>query len=283
MKFKKIFIGCVPRSGSTLLARHFTCYEHALITPESPFKKDLINYEKSLITKKNLIKKLYSCRKFRSWNINLSNINLSKYANKNIEQFIEAYALNINKNFKQIVWVDHTPENLLHIHEFTKHYKFDGVIHLIRDPRAVVSSLLNVNWAYNDIYNLSYYYRDISLRNSFNYNDYSGKKFSIRFEDFALDHEVLHTLIKEKFPFLIRAFSRPLGIEIPSFSKKQHSKVNDTIDLDSLYLWKKNLKPSDINQIIQTNYSFINKHYNLESDYRFEEFSLKKAAFRRFF
>ena len=277
----KILIGCVPRSGSTLFSRLLNKFNCVIITPESGFKKDIIDYKLNKINKHELVNKLSCCNKFLAWGVSFNEINFDESVDEIFNKLILSYAKNHNiKLTDEIFWIDHTPENLQHIHIYVEHLKINGIINLVRDPRAVISSLLKVKWSYDDIYNLSYFYRDTYLTNFFSYSHFKDKKIIVQYEELCNKNDLCLLNICEYFS-INQTLKLNSNISLPEYTKKQHELVNKPIDLSRVDSWKTILTKYELNTINSILGDILTLDYNEYNNISFKYRSLKKMILKR--
>ena len=144
-----IFIVGVPRSGTTLLRLILTSHPDICIPPESTFFVDL-EQKYSLPDNKQIqinefIAELYDNKKFREWNINrfalqqrLENSNCLTYCDYVV--LIYKFYLEQNK-LSASIWGDKNPQYIYDTDLIFKYFPQARVIHIVRDVRAVYSSL----------------------------------------------------------------------------------------------------------------------------------------------
>lgn len=85
-------------------------------------------------------------------------INITKkFTEKQILQksanFINRLFMKVAKDHKKFIWCEKTPQNILDIEFLYKLFPDTKFIHIKRDPREIVYSLLNQKWAPNNIIN----------------------------------------------------------------------------------------------------------------------------------
>ena len=144
-----IFIVGVPRSGTTLLRLILTSHPDICIPPESTFFVDL---EQKYGSSNNIynqidefIEELYKNKKFREWNINRLELKKKLEENSNLQYhncISSIYQLYLNKNNSLAsIWGDKNPKYVYHTDLIFKYFPHARIIHIVRDVRAVYSSL----------------------------------------------------------------------------------------------------------------------------------------------
>lgn len=151
-----------PRSGTTLLketlnlnSKIFVPHETNLIAPIAY----LIDSIENELIGKELIEKLITSSKVYGHTLRpyLDEIDIScslQEADYTLSGIIESIFGNLAKKVNKITCGDKSPNDLLSVQILQNLGLFDSnikIIHIVRDIRAVVSSLLNVDWAPRDI------------------------------------------------------------------------------------------------------------------------------------
>ena len=149
-------VGC-PRSGTTLLAGLLSAHSKLSCGPETEFFTGLC-----IANRNNRL-----CRA-KTWPEEAANYLFSKVHEKPIPDYYGIARTEIISYLKQREnscpailesltethmrqqgkqrWVEKTPTHLIHLREIRRHYPDAPVIRIIRDPRDVALSLLNVPW-----------------------------------------------------------------------------------------------------------------------------------------
>lgn len=137
-----VFIGGVDRSGTTLLGSLLATIPGAVITPESAFKTSVTwAGAAGLPGYRTQIKNNYQ---FRAWGIqDLEDIEADSQA-AFLETMVARYA-----GGPAGCWVDHTPNNLQHIRYLKSLFPGARFLHIVRDGRAVASSVMPLEWGPN--------------------------------------------------------------------------------------------------------------------------------------
>ncbi len=125
-----IIIGGSPRSGTTLLQNMLDCHSKILGGPEFLHLPDIIELRKKLRTSLD-----------REW-INL--ICSYEDVDNHIREMIEAFLIGFADKQKANLLCEKTPESVLVFSELAEVLPDTRFIHIVRDPRATISSLLEV-------------------------------------------------------------------------------------------------------------------------------------------
>ncbi|MEM8809709.1 MAG: sulfotransferase [Cyanobacteria bacterium P01_G01_bin.38] len=148
MNLSPIFIVGVPRSGTTLLASLLSAHPAIAISPESHF----FNYWLPTwgnLPLETLWQELRQSQRFSYFGMDADTV-WARTQTKGqptqqtlFESMLETYAAQLNKPR----WGEKTPMHYQHLDQIFDWYPNASVLWLLRDPRAVVSSLLKAHWA----------------------------------------------------------------------------------------------------------------------------------------
>lgn len=152
----------------------------------------------------------------------------------------------------KVRWGDKTPGYVLHLGLLKKLYPNARIIHIIRDARDVVPSLLryeSVGPQTNSVVETAYYWKkhvSSGVRDGNRF--FKDQYLQIRFEDLILETEqVIITIcdfIGEEFESQMLEFNRNSSRYVPQWS--WHKQVNSRLDKGRVALWKKNLDRYDL-------------------------------------
>jgi hypothetical protein len=271
---KKVFIGGCDRSGTTLLGSLIGKVEGAVVTPESQFKTEFVeNF--GLLNELNIshVTWLIHHWRFVLWDFEASELDeiKEKALGQRLEVFCEiAVIIYARKNnIKKVsLWVDHTPDNMRKCQIIKKLFGEDYIsfIHIVRDPRAVFSSVKNLDWGPNTAFFGAKWYA-VNITNSI-VNEMSYNIFRVRFEELIVHNEqILLEVCKEISICYILSERTISSFTVPSYTKKQHSKIkSNSFQKSSISSWRKKLTFSEINEIErQLGDTIVSLGYNLEN------------------
>jgi len=115
--------------------------------------------------------------------------------------FVDAMFSNAAKQTGAPVWSEKTPNNLWAINFIQELFPESLFIHVKRDPRGVIASMLKMTWAPNDIETLCVWAKpdlekwlQLESREGFNRQNY----FEFKLEDFAKDPQQYLTPVATK-------------------------------------------------------------------------------------
>jgi len=125
-----IFIGGAPRSGTTLLQNMLDSHPDILGGPEFLHIPDIIHLRNKLHTSLS-----------REW---ITLITSYEEVDTHIKSLIENFLLPFAKKHGAKILSEKTPENILVFPELTELFPDARLIQVVRDPRAIVASMLQV-------------------------------------------------------------------------------------------------------------------------------------------
>lgn len=125
-----IFVGGAPRSGTTLVQNMLDSHPDILGGPEFMHLPDIIQ----------LRKKMYDSVKKRRIDLYCSYEDIDKH----IRTLIEAFLLPFMEKYGSYILSEKTPGNVLVFTELMDLFPESKFIHVLRDPRAIVASMLQV-------------------------------------------------------------------------------------------------------------------------------------------
>lgn len=136
----KLFIGGIERSGTTVLASALARYLNGVAIPEAQFKKFLLASD----TGPEVMRDVRQSMRFRLWDLPYQEYQAASGA----ETFdcIVDHMLAKHGIATPALTIDHTPENCGCGAELLAAFPEACLIHITRDPRAVISSLMRTDW-----------------------------------------------------------------------------------------------------------------------------------------
>lgn len=271
-KLQPIFIGGCGRSGTTMLASMLGVNNQVIVTPESQFKIELPTPNSFDIEK--LVKWLRSNKRFAAWNMNLDSARYkSQNASYSQQEFMNwlvwefAHQTMSEGDYKY--WVDHTPLNILTYEKLFKIYPEAKIVNLVRDGRAVASSVLPLDWGPTTILGASDFWRESIVEGANAENMYPDNVMRVHYESLLLNTE---ETLEKLCLWLGITFSPDMcsssGFAVPSVTKKQHALVGKGVDKSRLSAWRNKLTAREIEcfeaecseMLIRFGYELENSH-----------------------
>jgi hypothetical protein len=262
MNREPIFIVGIQRSGTTLLSAMLASHSHISCGPETHFFQRLSRENIDQIT--NPISWPHKALEFIK-SITYTNYNDPKSGRISI---YEKYHLNDEKlweylinqkpgiesllnsilepymqSLKKIRWAEKTPDHIKHVNLIRAYFPKSPIIRIIRDPRDVALSLLNVPWGAKNYYEAIDYCKSL-LYQSRDFFDNDKLSYTLRYEDLVEQPEVelkkLCDFIDEKFEDSMLDTSTS-GKQVNSQNVLWKKKVQEPVDKNRAYNWKNHL------------------------------------------
>ena len=247
---KAIFVGGCPRSGTTYLASLLANFPGVIVTPESKFKHACISeYEvREKLRKKTIESRFNRDFYFRLWECPFPNgapdvFDQSAYRWL-MNRLINDYANKVGFDRNYDTWVDHTPSNLGSGKFLMSLYPKAKFVHIVRDPRAVISSLIDKDWGPHDLMAASdYWLTKISVANAFCAR-YPDVCMTVRYEDLIEDTANTINSVARFCEFKTHDvdLNAMAGVyQVPTYSMNQHRLVCAAPDQSRVDGWLKEI------------------------------------------
>lgn len=247
-----VFIGGCGRSGTTLLGAILGSHSDCLTIPEFQFKLNIIqacNYKTHLHTDTNEILK---DKRFKIWRINVDaeNLqeNLAKSAIHTVDFFVKKYAESINSSKSPKLWIDHTPTNMKYAKTLLEVFPQAKFIHIVRDGRAVASSVMPLDWGPNTITKAASWWVE-HMAYGLAAESFLGqdKIIRIKYEDLISEPE---ETVKNLCSYLDIEYQHSMleatGFKVPFYTSVQHNLIGKRLDVTRLNDWEKKLASEEI-------------------------------------
>lgn len=242
-----VFICACKRSGTTMLGSMLGASPDAYTTPESQFKFDLLKNDN--LTEDYFKNEIMSNFRFKLWNLNseyiIKNFKKNKSGKFHLDNILNYYKRKFNIN--KYCWIDHTPNNILHISLLAKIYPKSKFIFLIRDGRAVMNSFFNVPWGCNTAYEAANEwskYNSVGLAAKLKYKN----RVKIVFYENIVADSVNE--LKNICNYLNIKYNNNMikgeGTFLPKYTIKQHNEVGKQANEYNINKWKDKLRDKDI-------------------------------------
>lgn len=250
-----VFIVGVPRSGTTLIRNRLNSHTKISIAPEIHFFnhwwKRYKDFDLSESSDFNQFWEVFTnSERFKYLDIDAKDVlnDLNAQSNRSFktlfQSVLKVYAQKSNKN----VYGEKTPANFLYVDKIFSWYPNAKVIWVIRDPRAVSSSYLDVPWQkYGLIVPTRKWNKSIKIHSRF---VNSHKLMTVKFEEF-LKHE--SKILTEIFSFLgldellekTNNYDNQKDLRT-GWAHEHFKKADQEIDLKSIDKWKGKLSYREI-------------------------------------
>lgn len=245
---KPFFIGGCDRSGTTMLGALLGSHPECLCIPESQFKIPAYRIwqeQQESVDQVNLLKWISQQYSFKIWNVNIDALSISeKFSTfqNTMDWVVSQYGQSLGRDHFHS-WVDHTPNNIQYGKMLLDMFPNAKIIHIVRDGRAVASSILDLDWGPNQIDKAAnYWLKRLAFGFALELFCKKDQVYRVRYEDVLLDTE---NTIKKICGFLgLQFYSCMLnnnGFQVPLFTACQHALVGKPLDLTRVNSWKSSL------------------------------------------
>lgn len=265
---KPVFICGCGRSGTTLIGTLLGNHTDCLTIPEFQFKNEIINFYESHDRSTNLsyiLNKLKDHRRFKLWQLNIqSNLvleqeELIQKPEQIINFIVSIYGETIGKK-KSKFWIDHTPINCKYAITLLKLFPDAKMIHIVRDGRAVASSVMPLDWGPNTIIKAaSWWVEWVGYGLAAESFLKKHQIIRIKYEDLLIEPEIT---LKRLCSYLEIDYQPSMiegkGFNVPLYSSKQHHLVGSKPDKTRVNAWEKKLKPRQIEIFENLTGDFLN-------------------------
>ncbi len=293
-----IFIVGCPRSGTTVLAATLNAHSKILVTTETHFFNNISKqpYLKADITRVSL-NKFFKEERIIDF-INANKINEQKFIEKYLSQ-----KTGQNKEDKALIFdllmqealansskervCEKTPQHMLCVNEILETYPKAKILHIVRDGRDTVNSLLKMPWRPEGLLNNTRYWLQYTLHGlKAEINLPRDRFFTVHFEDFLKKPE---ETLKFVCDFLDEDFEESMlnagtsgGAVFADWENDWKGKASQNLDSSRIGAWRKELSEDD--QVI-LNYLLTKRLQEL--NYLVDEISVgfrhKIAVFKEYF
>lgn len=250
-----VLIGGCDRSGTTLLGSLLGNHCECICAPESQFKIEMLRYADWMsddVDLLHVLSKIKDLFHFKLWDINidLEAIPLEKIGSSYKELMIWIVKQYGKKHGKPnpSMWIDHTPSNTRYAHTLFEFFPEAKMLHIIRDGRAVASSIMRLEWGPNTINNAARYWVEkvaYGLAAELCWGDARVKR--VMYEDLAQNPE--RTLRRICYWLNIDYQSDMIhgnGFVVSPYTKSQHALVGKEPNFERANAWKNELTSRQI-------------------------------------
>ncbi|MDC0739683.1 sulfotransferase [Cognatishimia sp. SS12] len=218
--------GC-DRSGTTILSRELgNLIPNSIVLPEAHFFAELRKVPLGAL-QNNLVQALSTNQRYQIWGKGELRFNFTFETYE--ELFIRLAFLNFDVPVETEVLIDSTP--IAYLWKVNGEFKNSTFIHIKRDARSTVRSLLNVSWGPTHTGKAVEYWIDrVHLARQLT-------EFEVNFEDFisqsrAQINSLLLYLENTGFCPNMGDFNQSIDIKtLPEFTRKQHKLLGKALDL----------------------------------------------------
>lgn len=231
-----IFILGCQRSGTTMLASMLSRLEGCISLPESNFKFSLFD-QASEAERLIKIKAEYT---FRVWDVPLEK--LSGDVESDYQVIIRNF---VSKNYGEDqdvkAWVDHTNLNLKYCHRLGEAFPEAKFIHLIRDGRAAMASVMKLDWGPVDPLQAATWWTTAIARGLAAENSLGERIIRVKYEDILTNPDREMSSLTDFLGFGPESIINDPSFQVPGYSQKQHALVGHEPDPSRIDRWLQDL------------------------------------------
>ncbi len=244
-----IFIGGCDRSGTTLLGSILGSHPACVVTPESPFKTDVISSLPGTGdgAGQPALEAIGRHWRFKIWNHRLPrDLRPGTYAEA-LHAVVASYAASHDRP-ADARWVDHTPNNLRFAPTLLALFPGARFVHMVRDGRAVAASVMPLDWGPSTAYFAAPWWVErvaygLAAESSLG----PERVLRVRFEELVTRPEdtigrVLEFAGLDPDPAV---FGTPQGVR-PAYTSKQHALIGRPVDPSRATAYRSKLSRRDI-------------------------------------
>ena len=247
---KPILVGGCGRSGTTMLGAMLGAHTECLTVPESSFMIDLLRrFDRpgSDVRFPEMLDVLAGTKKFKLWGLN-SGLNPVRegelggsYA-EFIEWMVRNYARQQGRT-RPGYWVDHTPTNVNWASLLFDLFPQARLIHIVRDGRAVASSVMALDWGPNTVMDAARWWTG-NVANGLAAESCWGRERvrRVRYED-LVQHPA--RMLEDLCDFLDIEYQAEMvdvdGFKVPGYWASTHALVGKTPQLERIRAWEREL------------------------------------------
>ena len=264
MNLEPIFIVGVQRSGTTLLAAMLAAHSRLSCGPETHFFRRLAQVDAASLCAPDT----WPCaaaqfvRSITHTGVEphtrKSLVDKYRLAPDSIDTYLRTKAPSIPEILRSVTeqhmiakakvrWVEKTPDHLLHTAAIREYFPGAPIIHIVRDPRDVALSLMNVPWGVKSLLEGLLYWERLE-RTSRDFFSTDRLCHTVRFEDLvgspARELQKICEFIGEAYEEGMLDTSRT-GSEINARNAPWKNKVSQAVDVSRLEVWRAELTESE--------------------------------------
>lgn len=247
---RPVFISGCGRSGTTLLGAMLGTHSRCLATPESKFILQIYRTNLKEHREADLeisLEKIKNHWSFKVWGVELNSKeefqpNLWNSYSDLVLWLVKMYGSEVGKTEVDI-WVDHTPNARSFSALLFDLFPDGKMVHIVRDGRAVASSVMGLDWGPNTINSAAHWWIE-NIANGLAIESYFGdsRVQRIRYEDLILEPQAT---LEKICDFIEIDFESEMisasGFQLPQYTANQHTLVGGKLDVGRLRAWEKEL------------------------------------------
>lgn len=243
-----IFIGGCDRSGTTMLGALLGSHPSCIVTPESPFKTDILarlsEQDDEGTRTIDLIRQSW---RFQIWGHHLAVAGQPRSFAAALRAVVASYAVAHGRP-SDARWVDHTPNNIRYALSLAARFPTAKFVHVVRDGRAVANSVMPLDWGPNTmLYAAPWWVERLAYGLAAESSLGEEAVLRVRYEDLLLAPELelrrIHGFLDLDESEVTNA---ERGYRSPDYTAGQHQLVGSAPDASRLDRFRRSLAARDI-------------------------------------
>lgn len=247
-----LFIGGCGRSGTTMLGAMLGAHSDCLCTPESQFKADVISgFFTAGIKTIDVPEALHMIK--RHWRFKIWGLSLDGPLPEEVTSYRELITWIVREYGREAgrpnprIWIDHTPGNRRYADILFDLFPESKMIHIVRDGRAVASSIMHLDWGANTIDRAAHFWKKKVSQGLAAESLWGDRVMRVTYEDLvAKPEETLKTLCS----FIGIDYQAQMigvtGFRVSSYTQGQHLLVGKMPDIKRTNAWEHQLSNRQI-------------------------------------
>jgi hypothetical protein len=248
---KPIFIGGCGRSGTTLLASLLAGHSHVVAPPEAQFfLEGLAARERAESPLAAFAASVAGSWRYRLWGLPATLPAELAREHRDPAEIMRRIAGAYAKRHGEAGadrWVDHTPINVGFAPTLLGEFEDARLIHLIRDPRAVVASVLPLDWGPASARQAARWWLSRIAMGLAAEAAFPDRVIRVRYEDLVVEPEAclrhLFLALGLEFEATVLGARRA---SLPGYTRGQHALVGRPPDPDRIEAWRSTLSTEQV-------------------------------------
>lgn len=238
----EVFIVGFPRSGTTLLASVLGKHSDICTSAET----HIFQSRKLVLNKRMSLNQWldFSAGNKRMKDLGLPEVSDDKYPDIDVFGFYDWFSNYLCEKKRKSLYIEKSPVHTDFLNTISGGVKGAKFIHIVRDPRDSIASLVRAPWAHNDLSrHVAEWSSVVNKVNRFSLEN-PGRVIEIRYEDFLYNPE---RVIRDVFDFLdmgllfeddMLSGAKGNSDAIPDWEKDWKSNASSSLDTSRVYSWK---------------------------------------------
>lgn len=233
-----------------MLGDHIGAIRNAIVSPESQFLEGMFGEFKRGGSDR-AVEYLRKSARFRTWFpdfISDATFDVEEPADL-FDAVLTAYGRSIGATQSADLWIDHTPSNFKRYRFLRTLFPEAKFIHIVRDPRAVIASVLRLDWGPCTVLQAAHWWlREVATPLCLENHD-PGHCIRVRYEDVINGDERYWSDLAERLNLPEAPLARLMGggnSRVPNYTLKQHKLVGKGPRADRAWAWREKLSEREI-------------------------------------